>query len=205
MPATLASLKQQYIEAIYQTRALLIKEKAFTLQSGKSSHIYLNHRHFLSDHRYLSLVAKIYHQLAQQLTGEYILGAVDSIMSPIIVGAMSALFQYDYVVIRKTALTHGTQEFIYGNITKPILLIDDMTSTGDTLIDAAHKIRASGGLINHAIVSAYRESTAINNLQHQQITTLCIASFDEIIKQLQPRLTTQEKIIVQKNPLIFEG
>lgn len=50
------TLKSQYIAGIYQTKALLIKEQPFTLQSGKKSHVYLNHRDFLSTHAYLTLV-----------------------------------------------------------------------------------------------------------------------------------------------------
>lgn len=197
-------LKSQYIEGVYRSKALLIKEDAFTLQSGKRSHIYLNHRNFLSNHVYLSLVARIYHELSKSIAGNYILGAVDSIMSPIIVGAMSAMFNRDYVVIRKTPLTHGTQEFIYGKIANDILLIDDMTSTGDTLIDAAKKIRAKGGSVQYAIISAYREDTAIQNLINQHIQPITIASFDEIINQLHPIFSPIEKAIIEKKPLIFD-
>lgn len=117
---------------------------------------------------------------------------------------MSAIFNRDYVVIRKHSLTHGTQEFIYGKIENNILLIDDMTSTGDTLIDAAQKIRAKGGNVQYAIISAYRDDKAIQNLKDQNIHSITIASFDEIIKQLHPTFTLKEKAIVDKNPLIFD-
>jgi orotate phosphoribosyltransferase len=202
----LEQLKLQYIEGIYQTKALLIKADAFTLQSGKKSHIYLNHRHFLSNHHYLKLIAEIYHQLASAVDGDYMLGAVDSIMSPIIVGAMSGLFERDYVVIRKTPLSHGTQEYIYGAIKKEVVLIDDMTSTGDTLIDAAEKIREKRGTVRYAIISAYRDNTAIKNLQDQHIQPLTIASFEEIIKQLHSSLTPQEKeILMKENEACFHS
>lgn len=200
----LDQLKIQYIEGVYQTKALLIREQAFTLQSGKRSHIYLNHRNFLANNRYLSLVATIYHELAKTLVGEYILGAVDSVMSPVLVGAMSTMFQRDYVVVQKKPMTHGTQEFIYGTINKEVLLIDDMTSTGDTLIDAAQKIRAQGGCVKYAIISAHREETALKNLRNQQITALSIAGFEEIIDKLFPALTSTEQTIVQNNPLIMD-
>ena len=197
-------LKSQYIQGIYKTKALLIKDDPFTLQSGKKSHVYLNHRNFLSEHVYLSLVAKLYHELSTLIVGEYVLGVVDSIMSPIIVGAMSAMFKHDYVVIKKNPLAHGTQEFIYGKIKYDILLIDDMTSTGNTLIDAAEKIRAKGGRVQYAIISAYRDNTATSNLANKQIKAISIASFDEIINQLLPVLSSREKEIIDKNPLIMD-
>jgi len=199
------TLRSHYIEGVYNTKALLIKEEAFTLQSGKRSHVYLNHRNFLSDHTYLSLVVDIYHELSKSVEGDFMLGAVDSIMSPIIVGAMSVKMNRDYIVVRKSPLSHGTQETIYGNMTKPIILIDDMTSTGDTLIDAAEMIRSKGGVVQYAIISAYRENIAIQNLQDQNIQALTIASFDEIIEECRSLMTPNEKLIIESHPLIMDS
>lgn len=198
------NLKLQYIEGIYKTKALLIKEKAFVLQSGKKSHIYLNHRNFLSNHTYLALIANIYQELSKFITDDYVLGVVDSIMSPIIVGAMSVKFKRNYVVTQKTPLSHGTQESIYGEVKNNVLLIDDMTSTGNTLIDAAEKIRAKGGYVQYAIISAYRDDEAIKNLKRANIELLSIVSFSEIINKLDHLLTALEKDIVQSNPLIMD-
>jgi orotate phosphoribosyltransferase len=203
MNTHLEELKSRYVEGIYQTKALLIRETPFTLQSGKKSHIYLNHRNFLSQHNYLALVTQIYTELAKQIKGEFMLGAVDSITSPIIVGALSYQLKMDYVVLKRTPLTHGTQEYIYGKLAKPVLLIDDMTSTGESLIDAAEKIRQQGGVVTHAIISAYREMSAIHHLKAQQIEPISIASFAEIIERLLPGLTDKERAIVQSHPLIF--
>jgi orotate phosphoribosyltransferase len=200
----LDQLRKKYIEGIYKTKALLIKEAAFRLQSGKRSHIYLNHRHFLTNHIYLILVAKLYNELIPSFEEKVSLGVVDSIMSPIIVGTMCALFKYDFMVIKKTAMTHGTEEFIFGKRRKEVVLIDDMTSTGETLIDAALKLRQQGCLVRTAIISAYRDDYAIKNLNKQNIELKFIASFDTIISQLNPMLTRSEQKIVQTNPLIFD-
>lgn len=198
----LDSLKSQYFDGIYQTKAFLIKEEPFTLQSGKKSHLYLNHRTFLSQNKYLKLVATIYYELAAQLKYEFQLGAVDSVTSPIIVGAMCGMFSKNYVVVKSEPLKHGTQEYIYGNINQPIILIDDMTSTGGTLIDAAEKIRLKGGSVKHAIISAYRDVTAINNLKSHGIELMCIASFAEISSYLSRSLTVNEKTLVHNELLL---
>ena len=194
----LSNLKRQYFDGIYQTKALLIKDKPFTLKSGKQSYIYLNHRNFLSQGKYLALIANIYHELAKNITDDYCLGAVDSIMSPIIVGAMSMHFNRNITVIKKESLKHGTQESIYGDIGNPIVLIDDMTSTGGTLIDAANKIRAQNGVVSHAIISAYRDNTAEQRLKENDITLIRIASFDEILHHLNDHLTDRDRHIIQQ-------
>ena len=190
-------LKTQYFDGIYQTKSFLIKNTPFTLQSGKTSHLYLNHRNFLSQNKYLTLIANIYYELTKQLDYDFQLGAVDSVTSPIIVGAMCAMFNKNYVVIKSEPLKHGTQEYIYGNIQQPVVLIDDMTSTGGTLIDAAKKIRSKGGAVQHAIISAFRDNTAINNLKSNGIELFSIAGFNEILSHLTPILTEEEKQIVQ--------
>lgn len=200
----LKNLKQDYIEGIYKSKALLIKEQAFTLQSGKKSHIYLNHRNFLSQCHYLDLVTNIYYQLAKEIDDEFVLGAVDSIMSPILVGAMCAMYKKNYVVVKKMPLKHGTQEYIYGKMQSNTVLIDDMTSTGDTLLDAAGKIRLKGGKVEYAIISAYRENTAIHNLKSQGIKLLSIASFEEIIDYLKPSFSPIELRIINQYQPIFE-
>lgn len=201
---TFEQLKTQYIEGIYHSNALLIKEEPFTLQSGKKSHIYLNHRNFLTNTRYLSLIAQLYHTLALNIANHYVLGAVDSIMSPIIVGAMSALFKLDFVIIQKKAMSHGTQASFFGELKQEILLIDDMTSTGETLIQAAQQVREKGGIVKHAIISAYRENNAIESLCQHAIEPLSIANFGEILEQLFPVLSPQEQAIVTNNPLIID-
>lgn len=202
--STFANVKKQYIEGIYQTKALLIKEHPLTLQSGKKSHLYLNHRHFLTNAHYLAVIAQLYYELIQNKTNHYSLGVVDSIMSPLIVGAMSALYKIDYIVIQKKAMTHRTEESIFGSINKPIVLVDDMTSTGETLLDAARSVRAQGGIVDYAVISAYREPSALRHLKSHRIEPLAIVSFTEIIHELTDSLTEQEKRIVQKYPLLID-
>lgn len=189
-------LKSQYFDGIWQTKAFLIRQKPFILQSGKKSHLYLNHRNFLSSAKYLTLAANIYHELIKNIDANFQFGAVDSVTSPVIVGAMCALYNKNYVVVKSEPLKHGTQEFIYGNLDQPIVLIDDMTSTGGTLIDAAEKIRLKGGEIKHAIISACRDRTAIDNLKSHGITLECITSFSEILTYLSPSLTEEQKKLV---------
>jgi len=194
----LQELKQLYINGVYKSKALLVREEPFTLQSGRKSHIYLNHRNFLAQSEYLILVAKIYWKLIQEVIQEYKLGVVDSVMSPIIVGALSGLASKNLVVIKSAKLEHGTKEDIYGDCSGEIVIIDDMTSTGGMIIEAAQKIRKSGGSINYAIVSACRDQTAKDNLAKENIKLLSIATFDEIIAGLRSQLTNKEKELITK-------
>src|SRR5579872_6278137 len=191
------NLKQLYVEGIYETKALLIREQPFTLQSGQQSHIYLNHRNFLAKSKYLQLVAKIYLQLIDNVLKDYKLAVVDSVMSPIIVGAMCTLSNKDLTIVKSAKLEHGTKEDIYGECSGEIVIIDDMTSTGGTIIEAARKIRNAGGTVNHAANSACRDKSPADNLANEKITLLYIANFDEIISSLVSYLSEKEKELVK--------
>jgi orotate phosphoribosyltransferase len=197
MTENIQKLRQLYVEGIYETKALLIREQPFTLQSGRQSHIYLNHRNFLAKSKYLTLVAKIYLQLIEEHLQDYKLAVVDSVMSPIIAGAMSTLSNKDLTIIKSSKMEHGTKEDIYGECTGEIVIIDDMTSTGGTIVEAAQKIRKAGATVNYAVVSACRDQSAKENVAKTNITLLSIASFDEILSLLELELSKKEKELVK--------
>ncbi len=191
-------LRKQYIDAVYEVKALMISENPLTLASGGKSHIYLNHRNFLPHHQHLELIAQCYLKLLEPLVQDYKLCVVDSTMSPIIAGAMSVLAKRDIVLIKIKKTEHGTKEETFGDISGEVVLIDDMTSTGSTLLEAAPLLRNRGGRIRYAVVSACRDKTAQVNLTRERIQLLSIADFREIVTLLQPKLSAREKELVSK-------
>jgi orotate phosphoribosyltransferase len=192
------AMKHEYIEAVYKTEALMIKEEPFDLHSGGRSHIYLNHRIFLSRYNYIELIARIYLRLLAPVVKHYRLCAVDSVMSPILVGAMSVLDKKDIVVVKSKKSEHGVKEDIYGRIAGEVVVVDDMSSTGDTLLEAARKIREKGGLVRYAVVSACRDQRAHENLSKEKLELLSITSFKEIIDYLRPHLNPRENELARE-------
>jgi orotate phosphoribosyltransferase len=190
---SIETLKNQYIEAIYEAKALMISETPLTLASGGKSHVYVNHRNFLPHHQHLELIARIYLTLLEPHAQEYKLGVVDSTMSPILAGAMSTLGRRDVVIVKVKKTEHGTKEETFGDISGEVVLIDDMTSTGSTLLEAAPPLRERGGCIRYAVVSACRDETAQVNLAREGIQLLSIATFKEIITALRPKLNPTER------------
>jgi orotate phosphoribosyltransferase len=190
-------LKQRYVNGVYETKSLLIHQEPFELKSGGRSHIYLNHNNFLTRGEYLKVVAELYLASIPQTPNRYKLGVVDSIMSPIIVGAMSAQAGLDTVVIKERKQTHGVKDDVFGDPLGEVILIDDMTSTGSTISDAAKKVRAHGGVVKGAIVSASRDQKARENLLKEEIELTSIFTFDQIIDLLNPRLGSRELDLVQ--------
>jgi orotate phosphoribosyltransferase len=194
----ISELKRQYAIGVYQTGSLLIKEVPFDLRSGGKSHIYLNHRNFLSQAKYLELISKIYLQILSGIKGNFKLGIVDSLMSPVLVGALAMLGNFDFVLVKREKLEHGTKENIFGDPSGNVVLIDDMTSTGGTLIETAEILKKLGGIVKHCIVSACRNDEAKTILSEHKIQLHCVASFNEIINELTSQLTSLEKQLIEK-------
>lgn len=106
---------------------------------------------------------------------------------------MSVLGKKDMVVVKTKKSEHGVKEDIYGRIAGEGVMIDDMSSTGGTLLEGARKIREKGGIVRYAVVSACRDHTAHENLAREEIELLNIAHFKEIIDSLEPRLSSRER------------
>lgn len=189
-------LRQRYVEGIYETRSLLIREEPFDLKSGRTSHVYLNHNNFLVQSRYLAVVAELYASRIAALRPLCTLGVVDSIMSPIIAGAISVRHHSDIVVIKSHTMSHGVKDDIFGDPSGEVVLIDDMTSSGGTIREAALKVREYGGKISLAVVSASRDERAKDALRQHGIELVSLFTFDDIFELLEPRLSPRERALI---------
>ncbi len=196
-------LKKEYCKGIYQTQALLVRDAPFKLRSGSLSHIYLNHRAFLSKSEYLDLVASIYKMLIEERISNYQIASVDSLMSPVVSGALSILTGMNSVIVRQRKLEHGVEEKVFGTVEGELVIVDDMTSSGATIIETTKQLREKGGIVRYAVVSAERDSKARKNLAGEGIELLSIASFKEIVLNLR-EIISQEQMLLLRSELDLE-
>jgi orotate phosphoribosyltransferase len=191
-------LRKQYIDAIYKEKAFLIKKNYFRLHHGGESHLYLNHREFLSQYKYLDLLARLYIEMIPRGLKNFKLGAIDSQMSPVLCGLIAEKLKKDVVIVKENKTENGLEQKIYGDPKGKIVLIDDMTSTGTMPINAAKALRKKGAEVNYLLVSACRDLSAVKNTAKDGIKTLYVATFEEILRTLGSKLSDSEKNIVQK-------
>lgn len=191
------TIKKAYAEAIYKEKALLIKSEPFDLRSGKKSHVYLNHREMLTKGKYLDLFSDWYFELITRHTKEFKLGCIDEVVSSLLTGAMAQKHQKDVVFTFTNPLWFGTKDDLYGEPAGEIVLIDDVTSSGGTLIEAAKKIRKRGGSVNYALVAAVRDDTPRKALAKVKIKLLYIATYKELVNLLMDALTTEERNLIE--------
>ncbi len=156
----------------------LIKEKAYhegeiKLASGKTSHYYIDARAVTLSSPGAYLVGNILFDLVKGW-GVKAVGGPTMGADPM-VGALAAVSYerqqpIDAFLIRKTPKAHGRMLQVEGPeipADSEVVLVDDVATTGGSLIDAIAILKKSGVRVKKAVVIVDREEGAAENLaQH---------------------------------------
>ena len=155
------------LKEILKKRSILKGD--FTLVSGKKSSYYINGKMTTLSARGLYLASKL---LLERFDGiEYDAFAGPTIGADPIIGALLSLvaqrgLEKEGLLIRKEAKDHGTKSLIEGNLKKGmrVILLEDVATTGGSLLKAALAIEAAGGTIAGIYTIVDRDEGAQANL-----------------------------------------
>jgi orotate phosphoribosyltransferase len=163
----LKEFKEKLLVLLYKEA---LKKGNFTLSSGKTSNYYLDGRVITLTPEGAYLVASI---ILELIKGEDVaaLGGPTLGADPI-VGAVAALSHINKVhlqtfIVRKATKEHGTQRQIEGPALKEgsrVILVDDVATTGKSLIEAKAALDKVGIKVDKAIVIVDRNEGAQENL-----------------------------------------
>lgn len=147
----------------------VVKYGKFTLSSGKESNYYVDMKRAITDPIILSKVAEI---ISEKLD----INDTDKVAGPAlgaipIVTAVSILSSIPMLMIRKEKKDYGTSELIEGDLKKGdiVIVLEDVTTTGGSLIKAVKAVLENGGLVKKAFVIVDRDEGAIDNLKREGI------------------------------------
>ena len=136
----------------------------FTLASGRESDYYVDMKKAITDPRILSqigemMAAKIKDERVDKVAGPA-LGAVP------IATAVSLTSGIPMLMIRKSKKGYGTSKLIEGELKQDdrVVVVEDVTTTGNSLLKAVEAVKDSGGLVVRALVAVDREEGARENL-----------------------------------------
>ncbi|MEM3507000.1 MAG: phosphoribosyltransferase family protein, partial [Candidatus Bathyarchaeia archaeon] len=91
-----------------------------------------------------------------------------------------------FIYVRKEAKPHGRERRIEG-ILYPgdeVLIVDDLTTTGKSMLNAISAIKAEGGIVTYAIVLIDREEGAEEKLMEENVKLKCFMKISDIAKKL---------------------
>lgn len=153
-----------------------IKFGNFTLTSGKKSNYYVDIKDAATDP---DILQEISEELAARVKAGKIagmeLGAV-----PITV-ATAVKLNMPYLVLRKER-SHGTKKLVIGMLEpgEEVELIEDVVTTGGSLLKAAKLVRENGGVVKRAIVVVDREEGGKEMLLENGIELEAVVKISDI-------------------------
>jgi orotate phosphoribosyltransferase len=162
-----AAARRDRLLALLHAQAL-ISGRQTRLASGRTSALYFDMKVPMFEPEAINLIAEeilaVLRHLGANSIGGLELGAV-----PIISAVVCRSFP-DYPVtgflVRKSVKEYGTQKKIEGNFDAGarIVMLDDVTTTGGSVLDAVRVVRAAGGTVERVVTIVDREEGAAANL-----------------------------------------
>jgi orotate phosphoribosyltransferase len=169
--------KDYLIEILKENR--VFEKGDFTLASGKKSDYYVNMKKAITNPEILSTIAvliteKIKDDNIDKVAGPA-LGAVP------IATAVSLESKTPLLMIRKEKKGYGTSKLIEGELNDgdDVIVVEDVTTTGGSLLKAIRAINENGGNVRRAFVCVDREEGAVEAFEKEGIQLEPLISVSE--------------------------
>ncbi len=147
----------------------VVEKGNFTLASGKQSNYYVNMKRAITNPEILSTVAKLINEKIKNDNIDKIAGPALGAVP--IATAVSLESNLPLLMIRKEKKGYGTSKLIEGELTEGdnVIVVEDVTTTGGSLLKAIHAIQDNGGNVSRAFVCVDREEGATENFKNEDI------------------------------------
>lgn len=147
----------------------VFEEGNFTLASGKESNYYVNMKKAITNPEILSTISKL---ISEKIEGD----GIDKVAGPAlgavpIATAVSLESKTPLLMIRKEKKGYGTSKLIEGELNEGdnVIVVEDVTTTGGSLLKAIRAIQDNGGIVKRAFVAVDREEGAIETFEKEGV------------------------------------
>lgn len=168
------------IKSLYHIHAVQFGE--FTLKNGTSSNVYIDLRPIISYPTLLQQVAHVLWGIMKSCRFDVICGVPYTALP--IATTLSIQHSLPMVMRRKEAKSYGTKKKIEGQFKQGhrCLIIEDIITTGSSILETAHDLREAGLVVNDAIVLINREQGGETALLEQGIHLHAALSLETLLK-----------------------
>lgn len=182
----------QEVKEIDQVSKILIESGSikvgkFLLASGKTSSIYIDMRKILGNPNGFKLIVNLLNKKFYEINNNEKIDVVIGVATGGI--AWSSLISYlndiPMAYVRQPK-GHGTDSKIEGADVenKNCLIIDDVSTTGGSIINSINLVRNQKGIVRYSMVIVDRGEGAVNNLKEIGVNLYYVFSLKEILKSL---------------------
>ena len=160
--------KEQLIDLLKENEVFL--EGDFTLSSGKKSNYYINMKKAITEPKIHSTISKL---ITEKINDD----EIDKVAGPAlgavpIATAVSLESELPLLMIRKEKKGYGTSKLIEGELNEgdSVIVVEDVSTTGGSLLKAIKAIQENGGNVKRAFVVVDRQEGAIEEFEKAGIT-----------------------------------
>lgn len=156
-----------------------IKFGKFTLTSGKQSDYYIDIKAASTRPRILRRIAE---EMAKHVDGTRVagmeLGAVP------IAAAVALQTDLPFCILRKKPREHGTGSQIEGEVRpgETVTVVEDVATTGGSIIQSVRLLRAAGAKVRRAIVVVDREEGAAEGLAAENVELVALVKRSQMME-----------------------
>ena len=161
------SSKENLIKLLKENEVFL--EGDFTLSSGKKSNYYINMKKAITEPEILSTISRMITELIED-------DEIDKVAGPAlgavpIATAVSLESKLPLLMIRKEKKGYGTSKLIEGELNSGdnVIVVEDVSTTGGSLLKAIKAIQDNGGNVTRAFVVVDRQEGAIEAFEKEGI------------------------------------
>lgn len=162
----------------------VIKFGKFTLSSGKKSDYYVDMKKAITEPEILDCVAHLITDAIKEDNIDKIAGPALGAVP--IATATSLISKKPMLMIRKAKKTYGTSKQIEGELLENdnVVIVEDVTTTGGSLLKAINVIEDNGGHITEAFVIVDRQEGADKTFEENNVKFTPLLTISEFKKYL---------------------
>ncbi|MHC3438045.1 orotate phosphoribosyltransferase [Natrialbaceae archaeon A-gly3] len=169
---------QELIDALREADAVQFGE--FELSHGGTSEYYVDKYLFETDPRCLEAVAEAF---AERIDDDTKLAGVALGAVPL-AAATSVTAGVPYVIARKQRKEYGTANLVEGRLEdgEEVVVLEDIVTTGTSLVDAIEALREAGATVNRALVVVDREEGGRENVEDADVEMEALVTASELLE-----------------------
>ncbi|MEM3084384.1 MAG: orotate phosphoribosyltransferase [Nitrososphaerales archaeon] len=201
------------MDFVKEIATFLVKSNAlqfgvFKLSSGKESPYYIDLRILPSFPQYFRYTIAAYKKALENIgfdKFDYLCSLPTSGL--VYASSLSYVVGKPLVYVRKEAKEHGTSKMLEGYL-RPgaeVVIIDDVATTGGSIVEAVEAVRSNGGVVNNAIVLIDRLEGASQILKQNGVKLISVAKISEIVNTLFDMGALEEEVLSAVKKQITEN